>query len=308
MKKIFLSLMLFVALPVLAWTPSKSVDIVVAFPAGGNVDRVARILSFGLEKHGVATQVKNQPGAGGVIGFKSVHNAAPDGYTLLLTPTSLMFSKLLNAPGTDYDILTGFTHLNAIGTVTNGIWSNPDRVKTDLAGILADEESGKKKYKWGVTNPGAKFTVLVINSKLKNPVQIVEYKGGPPAVKDLLGGHLDIVVDSGSSVLRQFEGKGQAVYHGSTSPKEEDAKAIDNMLSGVISFSFFGVSLPPNTNKEIVNFYNAKLSTVLNDPEVKAKLKQLGITPVSSKVNVGDIIKTQSAVYGPIAQKLLPRQ
>jgi tripartite-type tricarboxylate transporter receptor subunit TctC len=304
MKKLLLSLFMAISLPALAWVPTKTVEIIVSYPPGGVVDRVARTLATDMEKQGIEVRVKNIVGAGGVIGFRSAHSASPDGHTLLLTPTSLLFSKLLNAPGTDYDIVSGFTHLNALGTVSNGIWSNPDRVKTDLAGIISDENTGKKKYKWGVTNPGAKFTVLVMNTKLKNPVQIVEYKGGPPAIKDLLGGHLDIVVDSGLSVLRQFTEKGQAVYQGSTSAKDVDKKAIANVLPEVVTFSFYGVSLPANVDNNIVQYYNTLLTKMLEDPVFIDKIKGLNLTPVKSSVNVGDIIKKQLQVYGPIAKKL----
>lgn len=292
-----------ISLPSFAWQPTKTVDLIVGFPPGGSTDRVARVLVYGLEKHGLNVQIKNLPGAGGVISYRHVNTSNSDGHTLLLTGTSLMFSKLLNAPGTDYDILKGFTHLNAIGTVTNGIWSNPDKVKTDLNGIINDEQTGKKKYKWAVTNPGAKFTVLMLNSKLSNPVKLVEYKGSSPAVKDLLGGHVDIVVDSGSSVLSEFETKGQVVYQGSTSPKESDSKSIENIVSGVVSFSFFGVSLPPNTDKSVVKFYTDKIQSVLNDKEIIDKIKQLGLSPANN-INVGDIIKKQSETYAPIAKSI----
>jgi hypothetical protein len=112
------------------------------------------------------------------------------------------------------------------------------------------------------------------------------------------------VVDSGLSVLRQFTEKGQAVYQGSTSAKDVDKKAIANVLPEVVTFSFYGVSLPANVDNNIVQYYNTLLTKMLEDPVFIDKIKGLNLTPVKSSVNVGDIIKKQLQVYGPIAKKL----
>lgn len=302
MKKLLMALFVCLPLTVWAWTPQKPVTIVVGFPAGGNVDNVARIIERGMERQGIKSVVENRAGAGGVIAANHVLKSGPDGHTIMLTPTSFVFSKLLKRAGTEYDVIDDWSHVAFIGTVENHIYGN-SKVEGDMGQVIVDTKSGKRRYRWGVTNPGAEFSAHLIAHTINTNIDIVTYNGSPQAIADLLGGHIDLVIDSGTSTLRQHTQEGRVRLLATLNNKRDDRTALDNHLPGVITFSFFGLSLRKDIPLAARDYYQSVLTRVLADVETQRELKHLGVK-ANQSVSLRDVVKSQMSLYAPIANKI----
>jgi tripartite-type tricarboxylate transporter receptor subunit TctC len=292
MKKLMLGLLLYAGLSMAhAWAPTGQVQLVVPFPPGGSTDVIGRIIADGLNANGIENiVVVNRPGAGGVIGTNYVINSTADGHTLLLTGTSFLFNKLQKTPGADYDPVNGMSHVGLIGIVPNHLYARSSLGQKNVVEVIKSLRQGKQ-YAWGVTNPGAEFTAQLLAQKLGIKLVIVSYKGSAPAIQDLAGGHIDFVIDSGSSEVASglvFTGKIRLIAV--LNSKKESANTIDEHVNGVVTQSWFGLSLPKGTNDKIVEFYNTALNKVLNDPKIQQKLQKNSVQPVGG---VSQIFKSQ---------------
>jgi tripartite-type tricarboxylate transporter receptor subunit TctC len=278
MKKIIAFCLLAFSITAQAWQPTDTVQLVVPFPPGGSTDVIGRIVAEGLRAQGVSNiVVVNRPGAGGVIGTNAVIEARPDGHTILLTGTSFLFNRLQNTPGANYDLTKSLAHVGLIGTVPNHLYVREGLGKLSLKTIIENTQRGQQNS-WGVTNPGAEFTAQMIEAQLGVKLNVIPYKGSAPAITDLAGGHIDFVIDSGSSgtataAVDTKKIKLLAVFES----KKDSADTVDAVIPGVITRSWFGLSLPRGADTQVVNYYNKLLNQALNDPTVKDKLNKMSV-------------------------------
>ena len=278
MKKIIAFCLFAVSLSASAWQPKETVQLVIPFPPGGSTDVIGRIIAEGLRTQGVSTiVVVNRPGAGGVIGTNSVIEASADGHILLLTGTSFLFNRLQNTPGAEYDLTKSLTHVGLIGTVPNHLYSREGLGNISLEKIIKQIKEGKQ-YSWGVTNPGAEFTAQLLEARLGVKLNIIPYKGSAPAITDLSGGHIDFVIDSGSSSAAAAAVDGKRInLLAVLDSKAESNNTIDAVVPGVVTKSWFGLSLPKQADAVIVNYYNQMLNRALKDPAVIEKLTKMSV-------------------------------
>jgi tripartite-type tricarboxylate transporter receptor subunit TctC len=278
MKKIIAICLFAVSLSVSAWQPTEPVQLVVPFPPGGSTDVIGRILAEGLRAQGVTNiVVVNRPGAGGVIGTNAVIDARPDGHTILLTGTSFLFNRLQNTPGANYDLTKSLAHVGLIGTVPNHLYVREGLGNLSLKTIIDNTRRGQQNS-WGVTNPGAEFTAQMIEAQLDIKLNVIPYKGSAPAITDLAGGHIDFVIDSGSSgtataAVDTKKIKLLAIFES----KKDSADTVDAVVPGVVTRSWFGLSLPRQTDPGVVAYYNRILNNALRDPTVVEKLNKMSV-------------------------------
>lgn len=294
-----------ISLSAAAWQPKDTVQLVVPFPPGGSTDVIGRILADGLRTQGVTTiVVVNRPGAGGAIGTNSVIEASADGHTILLTGTSFLFNRLQNTPGADYDVIKSLTHIGMIGTVPNHLYSRQGLGNVSLKEIIKQTKQGKE-YSWGVTNPGAEFTVQLLEARLGVKLNIIPYKGSAPAITDLSGGHIDFVIDSGSSGVAAAAVTGKRInLLAVLEPKSEANNTVDSIVPGVVTRSWFGLSLPKQADSAIVNYYNRMLNNALRDPDIIEKLNKMSVNIKSGQPQVFvDLIQSDYQKYVKIANE-----
>jgi tripartite-type tricarboxylate transporter receptor subunit TctC len=305
MKKIIAFCLFVVSLSASAWQPKDAVQLVIPFPPGGSTDVIGRIVAEGLRSQGITNiVVVNRPGAGGIIGTNSVIEAKADGYTVLLTGTSFLFNQLQNTPGANYDLTKSLTHVGLIGTVPNHLYSRKGLDHMSLKEIIKQTKQGKS-YSWGVTNPGAEFTVQLIEAQLGVKLNIIPYKGSAPAITDLSGGHIDFVIDSGSSGVAASAVDGKRIsLLAVLESKSEANNTVDAVVPGVVTKSWFGLSLPKQADIAIVNYYNQTLNAALKDPIVVEKLNKLSVhtKPGTPKAFI-DLIQSDYQKYAKIANE-----
>lgn len=263
--------------------PDRSIKIVVPFAAGGPTDLVARLIAQSLSvrlKQNVV--VENSAGAGGRIGAKSVASAAPDGYMLLLGGTNInaIFGALYKNLG--FDPITSFVPISAICVDSMALAVGPSVPASTFAEFVQYARSNPGKLKFGAP-PGiyTHFAAEFFKVKTGTDILFVPYKGGAPAIADLLGGHIDMVFNPKSSLLPHFqEGKLKALAVASAARWPELPNVPTMNEHGVAGFPtevWFGLLAPLGTPTTIVDRLNQAVNEGLKSNEVRATLAKLGI-------------------------------
>jgi tripartite-type tricarboxylate transporter receptor subunit TctC len=254
--------------------PAKPVTIVVPYPPGGSNDTFARELGKKLsDTWKIPVIVENRAGAGGSIGAAFVSKAAPDGYTLCLLSSSFTTNAAIQ-PNLPFDP-NGFT---AVGMVAKGPMlltvGNHVPVKTTLELFdLARKNPGKLNFASSGQGSTNHFATELLMDQAKIRMTHVPYKGMGPAVTDILGGHVDVLIASAPSIYQHVKAgklRGIGVTSKGPSVVVPDLQPVASM--GVPSYSFelwWGVLAPPNTPAELVAKVNEDMNRILSTPEMR---------------------------------------
>ncbi|MBV7483786.1 tripartite tricarboxylate transporter substrate binding protein [Bordetella sp. BOR01] len=267
--------------------PERPVRFIVPFPAGGGVDTVARV--YGAALAGLIGQeiiIDNRSGASGAIGAQAVAKAAPDGYTFLMSsPAEVMVNAIAGQP-MSYDPRKDLVPVALAGETPLAIVAHPSVGARNLKDLIARAKAGQLTLSYGT--PGRGSTMNFAGEALKSETgldwQHVPYKGAAPAVNDVLGGQIQIVI-SGMPPLVQHIKAGKltalAVTSSKRSPVLPDVMAVSE-LQGLSDFRFtnwMGVFAPQGTPQEIVDRMGQAFETAARDPDVMKRLQDAGLVP-----------------------------
>ncbi len=266
--------------------PSKTVRIIVPFPAGGSADLMPRVVAEKLsDKWGQPVIVENRPGAAGNIGADLVFRAEPDGYTLLSAPPPpLVINKLLYKNLT-YDA-EKFVPISVIGAIPNVLLVHP---KTNVGTVqeliaLAKSNPGKLNYASQGNGTTSHLTAELFKS-MAGGLQIthVPYKGTAPALADLLGGQVEMMCDNlGVSLPHVRSGKLKALAVASSKRFAglPDVPALAEHLPGFEAVAWFGIVGPPGTPPAVAQKVSAGVAEALRHPDVLKRLRELSAEPM----------------------------
>jgi len=263
--------------------PERLVKLVVPFPAGGPTDVAARLIAQALSSRlGQPVVVENIVGAGGRIGAKAVAGAAPDGYTLLLGGTNV--NAIIGALYTNigFDPIGSFAPVAAICTDTMALAISPNLPPQSFDQFVqyAKDRPGNLTY-GAVSGIYTQFAADFFKVKTGTDILFVPYKGGAPAITDLLGGHIDMVFNNKSTLLTHFKAgklRPLAVTSKTRWPELPDTPTMQELgVTGFPTEVWFGVLAPAGTPAEIVGTLNAAINEGLASKEVQASLGELGL-------------------------------
>jgi len=268
--------------------PARNVTIVVAFPAGGTSDIIARLIGQKLGEYtGASFIVENVPGAACILGTEKVARAQPDGYTLYVassTPfaTNPNFYKNLKYSLADFEPITLIARVPLILDV------NPKFPASTIAEFIAYA----KKQPNGVTiaTPGRGSVGEIVNGMTRGllgiPVTNVNYKGGAPAVTDVMKGVVDGYFDAISSSLPLIKGgsiKALAITGSKRSPGAPDVPTLVELgYEDFVLENIYSVLAPKGTPRPVVDRLNALLRRAMEDPDLKATFLKQGVVPEPS--------------------------
>ena len=269
--------------------PSRTVTVVVPFPAGGSVDGVARILVQKLnETVGQHFIVENRAGgASGTVGANAVAKAAPDGYTLMVSASVHVINPFLYK-SVPYDVVNDFTPVTLLADGPLIVSTTPSVPANNLKDFFALVRKDPQKYTFGATSLGAAshLAIELLKQDAGLDTLVVPYKGTAPALTDLMSGQIHLLADPMLSSLPLAQG-GKIKALGLTSLKRAAAAPEIPTVeeSGVKGFEFvswYGLWGPKNLPADISGKLQADVAKVLALPEVKQRLSTIGFDPIGS--------------------------
>ena len=268
--------------------PSRPVRIVVPFAPGGATDIVTRVVGQKLgEAWGQTVVVDNRAGAGGNIGADIVAKASPDGYTLLMTSGSIItanpyiFRKLPYSPEKD---------LVAITNVASGpqiIAVNPSFAAKTLKELIALAKAKPRGLSYGSAGVATQTHLAAENFLYTAGIDLVHvpYKGEGPALTDLMGGQIQMVVANLSAAIgfvQQGKLRGLAVTSRERVRQLSDVPAAAETLPGFENLGWFGFVAPAGTPKAVIDKVHQDTVKVLQSPDIRTRFEQLGMVPVGN--------------------------
>ena len=263
--------------------PNKPVKILIPFAAGGVTDIAGRLIAQRLsEKLGQQFFIENVPGAGGNLGMGQVVKAPADGYTILLASSSIVVNPSLYAK-VPYDIDKDFIPITKAGGTPNS-WvvnaSHPAKTMKDLIDLLR-REPGKHSVGSPGTGTTPSLSIDMFKHALKLEFITVPFAGGGPMTTSLLGGHTPIVCSALGNYVNLIRGgklRGLAVTASKRSAALPDIPTLLEFgIKGQDAETMTGVFVPGGTPKPIVDLLQKEIAAIVNAPEMKAKLLEVGV-------------------------------
>jgi tripartite-type tricarboxylate transporter receptor subunit TctC len=268
--------------------PARPVRIVVGFPPGGTSDILARTIAARLaDPLGQPVVVENRTGAGGNIGAESVARSAPDGYTLLMGTTSQAISQSLYKK-LNYDLLKDFAPVTQAVNYSNLLVVHPSVAATTVSELLALARAKPGVLNYGTAGNGTPphMTGELFKSYTGVNIQHVPYKGGAPAIVDLVAGQIPVMFDNVPPLLPHVRsGRIRALANTSLTRLSvlPDVPTLDESgLKGFDAVGWNGLLAPAGTPREIVARLHTEVARILRAPDVRDQLTAQGADIVAN--------------------------
>jgi len=263
--------------------PSRPARIIVGFPAGGATDIQARLMGQWLsDRLGQQFIVENRAGASGNIGTEAVAKATPDGHTLLqiVTPHAINAALYSNL---NFDFVRDIAPVVCAARLAYVVVVNPSVPVKTIPEFIAYAKANPGKINYGSAGPGTPQNIACELFKMLAGVDLVHvpYRGGAPAITDLLAGHVQVIFAPLSESIQQVKA-GQLRPLAVTSAKRldvlPDVPTMADFVPGYEATGFAGIGVPRGTPPEIVDLLNKELNAGLADEKIKTRIVELGGT------------------------------
>lgn len=292
--------------------PTKNIRIVVPYAPGGAGDVIARIVSQQLAQDlGVSVVVDNKPGGGGMIGAQAVASAPADGYTILLGNTTEMVVSPYLVQSAPYETQRDFRPVALAGYLPQLLIANPAVPARTLAEFVALAKANPGKFSYATAGTGS--TAHIAGELLERLAGIelltVPYKGGAQAVADVLAGNVSIY-SSGIPPAIGHVKAGKLVPLGIVGTRPVSSLPdVPVLATGAMArfdlTAWFGFFVPKATPGDVVALLHQKIQQILDSPEVKARLVQVGVEPASmTAAQFDEFVASERRKYGGFLQEL----
>jgi tripartite-type tricarboxylate transporter receptor subunit TctC len=286
--------------------PTRPVRIIVGFPAGGGSDITARLMGQWLsERLGQPFVVENRPGAATNIAAEAVVRSAPDGYTLLLFGSS----SAINATFYDklpFNLVRDIAPVAGINRVPYVMEVNPSVPAKTVPEFIAYAKANSGKINMASAGNGSVQHVSGELFKMMTGVSLVHvpYRGGAPALTDLIGGQVQVMFDALTNSIEYIKAgklRALAVTTATRSEALPDLPTVGDFVPGYETSSWSGIGAPKNTPTEIIDKLNKEINAALADPKIKARLADLGSVPMPmSAADFGRLIAESVDKWGKV--------
>jgi len=263
--------------------PARAVRIVVGFPAGGTNDVVARLIAEWLTARlGQTFVVDNRPGAGGNIGADMVAKAAPDGYTLALASNGALATNRFLYKSMPFDADNDFTPIVLVGEIPILFVANPKTPVADLGSLVDQARAHPDTLNAGSPGNGTigHLALIQFNTLTGAAVQHVPYKGTAPAMTDLLGGTIELMVSPAVGLVEQIQSgslKAIAVTSGKRMDSLPEVPTAIEQGFDMEASSLIGLFGPVGLPAPIVQRINDEVNRYIASPEGRLKLSAAGL-------------------------------
>ena len=273
--------------------PNKPIRLVVPFSAGGATDVVSRLVAQKLSERVSRTiVVDNVAGGGGAIGAAKVAKATNDGSVLLMGTIATHAINPLSTSPSPYDPQRDFSPVSLIAKVPNVLLVNSSVKAQNVRELIALLKSQPGKMNYGSSGLGTPphLSGELFKSMAGVDINHVPYKGGGPAMSDLVGGHIPILFDvltGAASHIRAGSVRALAITTDKRSPSFPELPTMAEAgLPGYETYTWNGIFGPAGMPRPVVDLLSRELQAVVAEPDVQAKLKELSATPVGSTPEV----------------------
>ncbi|HEY5131056.1 MAG TPA: tripartite tricarboxylate transporter substrate binding protein [Bradyrhizobium sp.] len=288
--------------------PSKPVHIFVPYAAGGGVDILARTLGDVVSRQWDQTViVENRPGAGGVVASQALVTSPPDGYTLIVVASGHATNPFLY-PKIPYDTFTDFTPISLLASSPNILLVRADSPFKTLGDVIAQAKA--KPGSLSFAHAGTGTSTHLAGELLKNLAGIdlnaIPYKGGAPAINDLLGGQIPMSFNNGPESVGQIEAgtvRALAVTTAARAPFLPNVPSMAETVPGYDTEVWWGLLGPAGMPPDLIEKLSHDFVAALNTESVKERLSKLGAAPIgSSPKQFDEKIRADYKKWGPIIQ------
>ena len=271
-----------------AW-PDKPVTLIVPFSPGGSSDMIARTLLPKLtEKFGTTFIVENRAGAGGTLGAAFAKRAAPDGYTIFVSSLGPFVIAPHLTKNAGYDALKDFEYITVAVQAPNVLTVPASSPHKSFADVLAFHKANPAKMTFASAGNGTSdhLTAELFWQQTGTTGVHVPYKGGSPAMADLLGGQVDATfmnINTGITNIKAGKLRALAITSAKRSPLLPDVPSMEELgITGVTVYSWQAVAAPKGLPADIKSKLHQAILAALNDPVIKPKLLDLGFEIVGN--------------------------
>jgi tripartite-type tricarboxylate transporter receptor subunit TctC len=291
--------------------PSRPITMIVPFPAGGGLDSVGRIVAERMAGLiGQPIVIENVSGADGSIGVGRAARARPDGYTIVL---GIMDTHVLNGAfySLPYDVVADFSPVSPLVRQPLVLFASKTLPATDLNGLIAWLKANPNKAAAGIQTVGFRLRAMFFQQETGTQFALVPYRGGAPALQDLLAGQIDFFFEGPIQLPLARSGSIQAyaVTGDTRLAQAPDIPTFGEMGLAALSDSFWdGVFAPKGTSRDIISKLNAAVVAALADPAVRSRLGDLGVEIFPREQQtpevLGAMVKADAAKWWPIIKEL----
>ena len=288
--------------------PSRPVHIFVPYAAGGGVDILARTLGDVVSRQwGQSVVVENRPGAGGLVASQALVTSPPDGYTLIVVASGHATNPFLYAK-IPYDTFKDFTPISLLASSPNILLVRADSPFKTLGDMIAQARA--KPGSLSFAHAGNGTSTHLAGELLKNLAKIdlnaIPYKGGAPAINDLLGGQIAMSFNNGPESVGQLEAgtlRALAVTTASRAPFLPNVPSMSETVPGYDTEVWWGLLGPAGMPPDLIAKLSHDFVAALNTDSVKQRLSKLGAAPIgSSPQQFDEKIRADYKKWGPIIQ------
>jgi tripartite-type tricarboxylate transporter receptor subunit TctC len=288
--------------------PSKPVHILVPYAPGGGVDILARTLGDVVSRQWSQTVVvENRPGAGGLVASQALVTSAPDGYTLIVVASGHATNPFLY-PKIPYDTFADFTPISLLASSPNILLVRADSPFKTLGDVIAQARAKPGSLSFGHAGTGT--STHLAGELLKNIARIdinaIPYKGGAPAINDLLGGQIPMSFNNGPESVGQVDAgrvRALAVTTASRASFLPNVPSMAETVPGYDTEVWWGLLGPAGMPRDLVEKLSHDFVAALNTEAVKERLGKLGASPIGSSPQKFDAkIRADYNKWGPIIE------
>ena len=288
--------------------PSRLVRIFVPYAPGGGVDILARTLGDVLSRHwGQAVVVENRPGAGGVVASQALVTSPPDGYTLIVVASGHATNPFLY-PKIPYDTFNDFAPISLLASSPNILLVRADSPFRTLADMIAQARAkpGSLSFAHAGTGTSTHLAGELLKNLARIDINAIPYKGGAPAINDLLGGQIPMSFNNGPESVGQIEGgtvRALAVTTAARASFLPDVPSVAETVPGYNTEVWWGLLGPAGMTRDLVEKLSHEFVAALNTEAVKERLTKLGASPIGSSPQQFDAkIRADYRKWGPIIE------
>jgi tripartite-type tricarboxylate transporter receptor subunit TctC len=288
--------------------PEKQIRIIVPYPPGGSVDVLGRLLAQRMQENWNQTViVENRPGAGTMIGTAAAAKSEPDGYTLIIVVSGHTTNPALYS-SMQYDGLKDFAPIALLARTPVVLYAHPSLPAKDAKELVALGKAGTHRLNFGSAGVGSMthLTGELIKSQTGTEMLHIVYRGGTPAMNDLLAGHLPLQFATVAQALPQYRAGQLRALGISSATRYASVPEIPTFKEqgiDVVTTEWYGLLAPAGTPRPIVDKLNAEMKRITALPGMGDRLAAIELTH-STPEELGAFIKAETERWGPVIKSL----